>query len=156
MSILDNQTIKPYLLSSQNYQLAIKNSYKGTFIKMSLFTDFYHTNSLPHTTEVLEEILPPVLKTQCFNELNLPFYSEVKNTEIGHLFEHILLEYLCQEKIADGYKKASFRGVTKWNWRNEKKGTFNIVIDAKPADIIYFQYALTKSIELLNKILAKN
>lgn len=156
MSILDDQNINPYLLSSEDYQLAIKNSSKGTFIKMSLFTDFYHTNSLPKTSYVLEEHLPQVLKTQCFNELNLPFYSEVKNTEIGHLFEHILLEYLCQEKIASGFKKASFRGVTRWNWRNEAKGTFHIVIKLKPADIIYFQYALSKSIELLNRILAKN
>src|SRR4051812_19075040 len=128
MSILNNQTINPYLLSSQNYQLAIKNSSSGTFIKMSLFTDYYHTNSLPQTSPILQEELPPVLKTQCFNELNLPFSSEVKNTEIGHLFEHILLEYLCQEKIADGYKKASFRGVTRWNWKNEAKGTFHIMI----------------------------
>lgn len=156
MSILDNQNINPYLLNAKAYQLAVKNSNRGTSIKMSLYTNYYHTNSLPKTNTILEDILPQVLKTQCFNELNLPFDSEVRNTEIGHLFEHILLEYLCQEKIANGYKRASFRGVTKWNWRKDAKGTFNIVIKVNPSDIIFFQYALEKSIKLLDKILEAN
>lgn len=156
MSTILDSNINPYFLLNPNYQLAVKYSKKITYIKMSLFTDFYHTNSLPQTTEILRQNLPSVLATQCFNEYNLPFKHEVKNTEIGHLFEHIILQYLCQEKIARGYKKASFRGVTKWNWKNEARGTFNIQIGLNPADIIYLDLALTKSIELLNKILIRN
>ncbi len=156
MSTFDQKDINPNQVSSPFYTLAIKNSTNGTQIKMSLMTDYYHTNSLPSTSRFLEKTLPEVLETKCFNDSNLPFDMEVKNTEIGHLFEHILLEYLCQTKIRDGHQRASFRGLTNWNWRKDPKGTFHITIDTKPKDIIYFEYALEKSIELLNKILALN
>jgi len=153
MSIFNNADIHPFLMDSKSYKLEIKNSQKGTYIKMIMLTDFFHTNSLPSTHEVLEENLPGVLLTKCFNDSGLPFDSEVKNTEIGHLFEHIILEFLCQKKIQSGSKKASFRGVTNWNWREDQRGTYHIEIDVKPADIIYFQYALEESVKLLNKIL---
>lgn len=154
MSILDNQTINPYLLDSQNYQLAIKSSRNGVAtITMSLFTSYFHTNHLPNTHNILNENLPEVLRTQCFNDSDLPFEIEVKNTEIGHLFEHIILEYMCQIKIKNGYKKASFRGVTNWNWKKDVRGTFHIKIGIKPEDIIFLESALEKSMKLLNKLL---
>ncbi len=155
MSILDNQVINPYLLDSQSYQLAIKSSQKGpTTITMSLFTPYFHTNHLPDTHSILSTNLPEVLRTQCFNDSNLPFDIEVKNTEIGHLFEHIILEYLCQIKIKNGHKKASFRGVTNWNWKKDLKGTYHIKIGLKPEDLIFFETALRKSVRLLNRIMS--
>lgn len=156
MSILDQQNINPTLVSSPFYNLAVKNSAYGTQIKMTLTTDYFHTNYLPKTSRLLERLLPEVLETKCFNDMNLPFNEEVKNTEIGHLFEHILLEYLCQVKIGDGYQRASFKGLTNWNWKKDPRGTFHITIETKPKDIIYLQYALEKSIELLNRILERN
>lgn len=154
MSILSVRTINPNELASDNYKLAIKISRNGTTnITMALLTSFYHTSFLPRTQEILHSNLPEVLKTQCFNDSDLPFNIEVKNTEIGHLFEHIILEYMCQLKIANGYKKASFRGVTKWNWRKDARGTFHIKIDVRPTDIIFLENALQKSMALLNRIL---
>ena len=156
MSILNQKNINPSFLASPFYNLAVKNSTSGTQIKMSLSTNYFHTNYLPKTSGLLEKLLPEVLETKCFNDMNLPFNEEVKNTEIGHLFEHILLEYMCQMKIRDGHQKATFKGLTNWNWKRDPRGTFHITIGTKPADIIYFEFALEKSIELLNKILARN
>ncbi len=153
MSIYNQDSIGPHMLNYPAYRLEIKNSQKGAFIKMKLFTSYFHTNSLPFTHSLLKKHLPEVLLTKCFNDSGLPFDKEVENTEIGHLFEHIILEYLCQRKIESGHKRASFRGVTNWNWREDERGTFNIEIGLKPQDIIYFQYALEKSIKLLDKLI---
>lgn len=156
MSIFNNTNIHPHLMDSKSYKLEVKNSQNGTYIKMIMLTNYFHTNSLPLTHKVLKKNLPGVLATKCFNDSGLPFDSEVKNTEIGHLFEHIILEYLCQRKIKNGYKSASFRGVTNWNWRQDVRGTYHIEIDVKPQDIIYFEYALEESVKLLDKILPAN
>jgi len=155
MSIQDSRNINPLLINEKHYSLAVKhNSYK-TNIKMSLLTSFFHTHALPNTYNVLEKNLPTVLETQCFNDSGFPFDTEVKNTEIGHLFEHILLEYLCQLKINNGHEKASFKGVTNWNWKKDVRGTFHINIDISPNDVIYLDIAIEKSIILLNKILTQ-
>lgn len=155
MSILSIKKINPLLIYEKHYSLAVKHVPYQTNIKMSLSTPYFHTHALPHTYNVLEENLPTVLDTQCFNDSGFPFDTEVKNTEIGHLFEHILLEYLCQLKIKNGHKKATFRGVTNWNWKKDARGTFYINIDLNPKDVIYLDIAIEKSIILLNKILSQ-
>jgi hypothetical protein len=156
MTIISNNNINPYMLNANLYQLAVRKSNQETNIKMSLLTNYYHTNSLPNTHSILEDALPAVLRTECYNDSNLPFSEEVRNTEIGHLFEHILLEYLCQMKISNGYKKASFRGLTSWNWRKDAKGTYHITIQAKPEDTLFFKEALRRTIKLVNKIIDSN
>lgn len=120
---------------------------------MYLLTNYFHTLNLPHTHQILKSDLPDVLKTKCFNDSNLPFSKEVRNTEIGHLFEHILLQYLCQVKIKNGFEKVTFRGVTKWNWKKEERGTFNISIEIEPEDVEFFHDAFSKTINLFNKIM---
>jgi hypothetical protein len=154
MSIKNSRDINPLLVNQENYNLAIRHMSTYTSIQMSLLTPYYHTTYLPNTYKTLKTLLPSVLKTECFNDSGLPFDTEVKNTEIGHLFEHILLEYLCQLKIKGGHKRASFRGVTNWNWKRDARGTFHISIDISPKDVIYLDIAMEKSIVLLNKILA--
>ncbi len=155
MTILPSKnTINPYMTQHPYYNLAIRKSANETAITMSLFTNYFHTDSIPSTYDILKKELPTVLKTECFNESGFAFSTEVKNTEIGHLFEHILLEYLCQQKIGNGHTRASFRGLTQWNWRKDEKGTFHITIEAKPEDTLFFKEALEKSVLLLNTILS--
>jgi hypothetical protein len=93
MSIIENQQINPHQLTYKDYRLAIKNSHKGTTITMYLNTPFFYTKYLPKTHRILKTMVPQVLKTQCFNDSNLPFNVEVRDTEIGHMFEHIILEF---------------------------------------------------------------
>src|SRR5260221_1214377 len=82
------------------FSLAIIQKRTRTKITMDLLYNQINTKKIPLITDLLKENLPSVLATICYNDLNLPFHVEVLNTEIGHLFEHILLEYLCQSKLA--------------------------------------------------------
>src|SRR5260221_14671487 len=123
---MNNQVLSTLLYSNtQTYEnlfsLAIQQSSSSTQIKMRVTHKTITTADLPFIVEILQKQLPSVLLTECYNDDNLPFAIEVKNTEIGHLFEHILLEYLCQLKIAKGSMQASFAGRTKWNWITEPR-----------------------------------
>jgi hypothetical protein len=76
----------------------------------------------------------------------------VTHTEIGHLFEHILLEYLCLAKLDSGEKSAEFCGCTTWNWKREPKGMFHIEITKTQGDSLYFARAYQQSVQLLSLI----
>jgi hypothetical protein len=116
-------------------------------------TPYLSTNLLPKTKNILKKTLPTVLLTECFNSEGLAFSKEVKNTEIAHLFEHILLEYLCLEKISQGFSSASFSGRTHWNWIKYPKGSFFITITIEKTDLKFLPISIEKSINLLEKIL---
>lgn len=131
------------------FTLAIAQKYAKTEITMQLHIPLVNTHSLPQTYTLLKKHLPRVLKTSCFNDDNLPFYKEVKHTEIGHLFEHILLEYLCQEKLDTGCRRAVFRGVTDWDWMKDSWGVFHITVSIGYTDPQVFRVALEKSTFLL-------
>ena len=96
------------------FELAIMQKQTSTRIIMDVLYNRINTNEIPTIVDVLQAKLPSVLYTTCYNDQNLPFDIEVQNTEIGHLFEHILLEYLCQLKLAKGAKQATFAGKTRW------------------------------------------
>src|SRR5579862_8893482 len=74
------------------FSLAITQKRTSTQIIMDVLYNQLNTSEIPYLLDVLQENLPSVLLTTCYNDLNLPFSVEVRNTEIGHLFEHILLE----------------------------------------------------------------
>src|SRR6266852_924914 len=87
-----------------------------------------NTRTIPDAVSILNEHLPVIFSSKCFNEENKNFRQESRQTELGHLFEHIMLEYLCMARLADGQSEAIYEGVTSWNWLKEKEGTFNIEI----------------------------
>jgi hypothetical protein len=145
------QFVQPDLFS-----LIVKQNNKHTDITMNMFNAIVNTRSLPHTYTILGNQLPSIYKATCFNDNNLPFSEEVLHTEIGHLFEHILLEYLCLYKIKNGSRAAVFNGETSWNWKSEPYGTFHISIDAGVRDDRVFEQALNSSISLINTILQKS
>lgn len=144
---------KPIYSIPNLFELAVTCSRTHTNITMLLLTEEVTTTHIPHIHKVLRTYLPTILVAKCFNENNLPFSEEVNHTEIGHLFEHIILEYLCKEKIHAGNTEAMFSGVTKWNWKKETYGTFHIQIDVswQEKEILYF--ALKQSVLLLKRIL---
>lgn len=135
------------------FYLSLKHRIQTLKISMHCKTPYLTTNFLPKTTKILKQTLPTVLLTECFNSQNLPFAEESKNTEIAHLFEHILLEYLCLEKISQGHSSACFSGRTHWNWIKYPKGSFFITITIEKTDLKFLSAALEKSISLLEKIL---
>src|SRR5258706_436221 len=111
MTILPQEPVIP--LKFELFSLFVQKKKHTTRILMKLNTPIVNTRELPETYQLLETDLPSILRSQCFNELHLPFASEVKSTEIGHLFEHILLEYLCISKLEQGISnRASYSGNT--------------------------------------------
>ncbi len=139
-----------------SFSLFIQQNICSARIKMLLLKNPINTADIPHTFEVLQCFLPGVLATECFNDQGIPFSQEVKRTELGHLFEHIILEYMCQLKINKGYKSAAFAGRTKWNWERDPRGVFHIRINCTLKDADIFPLALDKSITLIKIILHHN
>jgi hypothetical protein len=135
------------------FSLQILQKTSSTKIIMQSYQEHVSTGHIPFITELLRKHLPTVLLTECYNDENLPFALEVKSTEIGHLFEHILIEYLCQLKIAKGSQNAVFSGRTSWNWVKDPRGKFhiNLTCGKKDADILPF--ALEKTINLMKIVM---
>lgn len=150
---------RPYCTTytiENTFNLFIQQNTYSAKIKMLLLKNPINTADIPRTFDVLERFLPSVLATECLNEHGLPFHQEVKRTEIGHLFEHILLEYMCQLKINKGCKSAVYEGRTKWNWRKDPRGVFHIHINCTIKDSDIFPLALDKTIALMKIILHHN
>lgn len=143
------------IIIPQLFSLAISHAPTTTWIDVEFFINAIDTSHFPQTHTVLKALLPSILQAKCFNKQQLPFAVEVFQTELGHLFEHILLEYLCLEKLSVGYETAVFNGMTNWNWKREKYGTFHIAIDAGLDHAAIFPSALQKSIQLLRIIIEK-
>lgn len=112
-----------------------------------------NTSDIPQTLTFLKENYPSVLRTQCFNDQNLPFAIEVEKTEIGHLFEHILIDNLCALKIKSGANSAVFNGTTSWNWKETPYGSFEIWIDIGRKDQSLLIEGLKQTIELTKKLM---
>lgn len=150
------QSFSPIYFIPNLFSLSLSQKTSHTHITMKLFTQAVNTRVNPLTTYVLRKNLPSVLTSMCFNDANLPFAQEVKNTEIGHLFEHILLEYLCQYKLLKGCNEAIYNGNTHWNWKRDEWGTFHIIVDSGKEDADILPLAIEKSIDLIKKILKKD
>ena len=135
-----------------HFSLTITKHKRSTKIIMQVLHQEIDTEHIPSIVEILEEQLPTVLQTTCYNEENLPFAVEVQRTEIGHLFEHILLEYLCQYKMQKGASQAAYNGRTHWNWYKDRIGQFHIRLTCGKADHDIFPNALDKSIALMKYI----
>lgn len=149
-------TIYKEYYQSNYFSLLLKHGREKTCIKMELFTNTVNTNEIPVVYAILKRNLPSIFYSTCFNQSNLPFSVEVRRTEIGHLFEHILLEYLCHIKSSLGSKNVQFSGVTNWNWNKDKYGIFHIDVTAGEDDQYVFKEALKKSVFLINLILKDN
>lgn len=134
------------------FSLAVNQYINKTTITMQMLNTVVSTKELPATFAVLQNHLPSIYKSKCFNDKKFSFRKEVLATEVGHLFEHIMLEYLCFLKVKEGVLEAVFDGETHWNWKRDPFGTFHIEIEVGVEDNKIFAEALTKSMELLSLI----
>lgn len=138
------------------FSLTVDQGKEDADILMKLLIPAVNTKRFPATHLFLKKYLPSILRSRCFNPKNYPFSVEVRQTEIGHLFEHILLEYLCREKMIRGIANPIYNGVTEWNWSKDEKGTFHINIDIGYEDKSIVTPAVNKSISLLTNIIQSN
>lgn len=140
----------PHFYNSNSFTLKVERNKNNIKIKMFLKTPYLKTNNLPNTFDILKERLPSVLKNKCVNENNISFSEEVKNTEIGHLLEHLFLELIWQSSLK---KLGCFKGSTTWNWKKEKRGTFNIYAEVKNLNNETIFNSLENAIELMEAII---
>ena len=139
--------------SAKNFIKSYKSANNKIVINFTVKNVPFTMDAFPHSREVLKSYLPSIFSCQCFNPLNQSFYKEAKNTEIGHLFEHILLEYMCLEKI-QYTDEISYSGKTSWNTEN-MTGDFKIEVECGKSDKKIFTKALNKSIHLMDVILSE-
>lgn len=150
------RTYSTYPLVYRSSKLSIEAINRKSQAEISLFLSFPYVNTLffPKTLDILEQNLPTVLKSKCFNKFNLPFRTEAAQTEMGHLFEHILLEYLFKLNLKYKGEKQVFSGRTSWDWKKDPRGLFKITINTTTdMEKFIFTIALGKSIEILEKII---
>jgi hypothetical protein len=121
-------------------------------IAMNVSRSYISTLTLKKTHDFLHKQFPSVLKTKCFNKHSLPFSEEVKNTQFAHLFEHILLTYLCSLKQEQGEKIVLCDGLTSWNWKENPYGSFSITIKTSKTNMLLMSTALEKTIVLCEQL----
>jgi hypothetical protein len=85
------------------------------------FRHHLYSSQLPGLSDSLLGILPSLKAHLCHNRSGLPFVEEVADTELGHVFEHVVLAVLAQRGICT-------RGQTTWNWHRDPLGTYNVTI----------------------------
>lgn len=152
MLVIQSNTA-PLKFNNQFFKIESSTQRSKLNILMVVSTDDLTTKYLPQTYHILQSQLPAILQHKCFNSFDLPFSEELKNTELGHLFEHILLEYLSLIKFEKGYQNVSFTGETRWDWKKEDRGIFHIDIKLNKADRYFIDLAIKKAITLMNLIM---
>ncbi len=140
---------KTAIYTSEIFSLFLSQNTSRTTLLMQMHTDVVNTRRIPTTYRFLQQFSPQVLRTKCFNDHDLPFKEEVKATEVGHLFEHILLEKICTLKMNRGFGRVIVNGNTSWNWKKEEWGSFHITIDKGSLDRDVFDEALDEAIRLI-------
>lgn len=137
----------------KNFIISQQLSQNKVILHLKIKKSQVQTRDLPDTVDILAKHLPSIFTNSCFNGKGLCFYDEVQNTEVGHLFEHILLEYMCLAKIP--YQNSvSFEGRTFWN--NDTRDLFRIEISCSPQDWTFFNTALAQGVFLMDTIYASS
>jgi hypothetical protein len=88
--------------------------------------DRFMTGQVPHVPRQLFRLLPRLSKHTCHNGDGLSFRQECRNTEIPHLFEHLIIELQLQ---AQQNESDLLSGETEWDWREDPRGHFHVFVD---------------------------
>jgi hypothetical protein len=128
----------------------------GTSMSLNVKGNKVYTGELPNTLAILKEQFPTVLKTECCNDVGQPFVKEVLDTELGHLFEHILLQKLAHKKYMAQHVDKDYSGETSWDWHNNPRGSYEIALSSTLDDLDVFPDALKESADLLSEIITSD
>lgn len=86
------------------------------------FRHHLYSGQVRNLSSDLLTMLPTLREHLCFNRGGLPFVEELQDTELGHVFEHIVLALLQQRGLYT-------RGQTTWNWERDPIGTYQVTIN---------------------------
>jgi hypothetical protein len=146
------KTQKLSTIQNKICQLCVSHHLFSSQIEMTMLSCHHTTASLPHTLQALQLLAPSVLGTTCHNDHHLPFVKEVTDTEMGHLFEHLILDYLAHSEPANLKTDRIYKGVTEWNWNVNPMGTFSITISVGRKEQKRLQQAIAWSCDVLQKL----
>src|SRR3989338_10213423 len=141
-----------YLSSHNFFQLNLTQLKDQALLNIKFLTPFVNSRSISTLKNTLNLKLPSIFEHKCFNDNNLPFSREALNTELGHLYEHILIEYIHQFKKKNQFPGLVVKGVTSWNWNISPKGAFEIVINSSDEDLFILREAILKTNTLMSYI----
>lgn len=138
-------------LNTFNFQYDVFK--EGVKVHLVFTGDRLNTSEFPDMYAKLLGTIPTVLTTECANPKNLPFSEEVGQTEVGHLFEHVLLEYMAlnKEKFV---KNFTISGRTFWDSYNMKPNEFTVEIYCQLQDFPVFERSLQPACDLVSSIIS--
>jgi hypothetical protein len=88
--------------------------------------DRYLTSQVPHLPRRLFRLMPRLGKHTCHNDAGKTFRQECRETEIPHLFEHLIIELQLQaQQNPDDF----LSGETEWNWTVDPRGRYHVTVD---------------------------
>jgi len=82
------------------------------------------TRHAPHIPKLLFKLFPHLARHRCDNENGYTFRRECQETEIPHLFEHLIIELQGQ-----ALRISALKGETQWNWEVDPRGRFHVHVD---------------------------
>lgn len=102
------------------------------------------TNEHPHLPDTLFDMIPSIRSHRCDNDDRLTFEVEAQDTEIPHLFEHLVIE--LQVQAVGG----SLSGETSWDWTRDPRGCFHVAVDYRNRELALG--AVRLAIRIINAI----
>lgn len=69
-------------------------------------------------------LLPGLRRHECDNGSGRSFVDELADTEVPHLFEHVVMELM-----AKAGSPRSLRGETQWDFRRDGRGIFRVSVE---------------------------
>lgn len=82
------------------------------------------TATQPGVADRALELLPELEKHLCDNGSDKTFAEEIADTEVPHLFEHVVMELMAQAG-----SPRSLKGETSWDFRRDGKGVFRVSVE---------------------------
>ncbi|MGB4440951.1 MAG: hypothetical protein WBJ62_01850 [Coriobacteriia bacterium] len=69
-------------------------------------------------------VLPGLAGHRCLNDAGKTFAEEIADTEVPHLFEHVVLELM-----AEAGSPRSLKGETAWDFKRDGRGVFRVSLE---------------------------
>jgi hypothetical protein len=87
-------------------------------------TEPLRTSQSPEAAPRALGVLPGLGSHRCHNDHGLAFSEEMPDTEVPHLFEHVVLELM-----AEAGSPRSLRGETSWDFSRDGRGVFRVSLE---------------------------
>jgi hypothetical protein len=109
--------------------------------------DPVRTSAAPDLVSALRRLLPGITRHSCTSPASGLLASELNDTEIAHLFEHVVLELMVRE----GTDRAT-SGNTDWDFARDGRRTYRVTIGSDDRELAH--RAAEQALGLMNALLS--